>query len=90
MARLLGGYDHRSHPGRGRQTEQDVAIRADITERKRLEEALKESVAITEASLKELSDQKFALDQHAIVALTDVQGTITNVNDKFCHQPIFA
>jgi PAS domain S-box-containing protein len=61
-----------------------VAIRADITERKRLEEALKESIAITEASLKELSDQKFALDQHAIVALTDVQGTITNVNDKFC------
>ncbi len=61
-----------------------VAIRADITERKRLEEALKESIAITEASLKELSDQKFALDQHAIVAITDVQGTITYVNDKFC------
>ena len=49
---------------------QYVAIRADITNRKQAEE--------------DLADQKFALDQHAIVAITDVQGTITYVNDKFC------
>jgi chemotaxis family two-component system sensor kinase Cph1 len=37
-----------------------------------------------ESAIRDLADQKFALDQHAIVAITDVQGTINYVNDKFC------
>ncbi len=32
---------------------------------------------------KELADQKFALDQHAIVAITDVKGTILSTNRRF-------
>lgn len=56
---------------------QYVAIRSDITDRKRGEEELKNT-------LKEISDYKYALDESAIVAITDQKGIITHVNDNFC------
>ena len=65
----------RQLPYRGRRVRLTSVI--DLTERKRAEEALK-------ASLKDLADLKFALDESAIVAITDVKGSITYVNDKFC------
>jgi PAS domain S-box-containing protein len=52
-------------------------LEQEIIERQQVVEELRKS-------LKELSDIKFALDQSAIVAMTDRQGTIHYVNDKFC------
>jgi len=49
----------------------------DITDSKATELALRNS-------LKELSEIKFALDQAAIVAITDKRGIINYTNDNFC------
>jgi PAS domain S-box-containing protein len=54
-----------------------MAVRFDITLQKNYETKLK-------AQVLELNDYKFALDAAAIVAMTDVKGKITYVNDKFC------
>ena len=56
---------------------QYVAIRSDITERKRGEEELLKKI-------KEISDYKYALDESSIVAITNQKGIITHVNDNFC------
>jgi len=47
-------------------------------------ETLEESNSIAQHALAELTEQKFAMDQHAIVSITNVKGDITLINDKFC------
>ena len=49
----------------------------DITDRKQIEEK-------NQGLLKDLADFKFALDESAIVVITDYSGKITYVNNKFC------
>lgn len=54
-----------------------ISSGADVTEQARAERALKRTY-------KDLADINYALDQSAIVAVTDAAGTITYVNDRFC------
>src|SRR5690606_4478261 len=56
---------------------QYVAIRSDITNKKKGEEELK-------IILKEITEYKYALDESAIVAITDQKGIIKHVNENFC------
>jgi PAS domain S-box-containing protein len=66
-----------------------VGILTDITERKNTQEYLERLNQELENQVnlrtKELSDFKSALDQSAIVTISDPDGNITYTNDKFCY-----
>ncbi|MBS1141528.1 MAG: sensor hybrid histidine kinase [Proteobacteria bacterium] len=55
--------------------EEDIAV---------LSRRIAAMVAESELGRRELANQKFALDQHAIVSITNTAGTITYANDRFC------
>jgi len=52
-------------------------LEREVDDRAAVEEALRQAMG-------ELQAQKFAVDQHAIVAIADRAGRITYANDKFC------
>jgi PAS domain S-box-containing protein len=65
-------------------SETNRRLEVEIAERKRFENTLEERALTLEKTLLELETQKFALDQHSIVAITDRAGKIIYANDKFC------
>ncbi|WP_347550867.1 PAS domain S-box protein [Pseudalkalibacillus hwajinpoensis] len=54
-----------------------VVVSRDITEKKHAEKELQQTI-------KQLKDLKYALDESALVSVTDMEGIITSVNEKFC------
>jgi PAS domain S-box-containing protein len=63
---------------------QYVAIRSEITDRMTAQSELERAIVDRQHHEKQVEDLRFALDEAAIVAITDVSGKITYVNDKFC------
>ena len=49
-----------------------------------LEKKVEQRTAAILAAQEQLSDFKDAIDEHSIVSMTDLDGTITFANDKFC------
>jgi len=91
--KLLVGFSEKAAAGQLEQ-QVEIASRDEVGQladafntmleaRRSYELDLKASSTQTQKALLELEEQKFALDQHAIVAITDPSGTITFANQKF-------
>lgn len=60
------------------------AMATDITPLMEALDELRVKERSIQHALTELESQKFALDAHSIVVITDTKGRVTYVNDKFC------
>ncbi len=63
---------------------QILTLSDDVTANNQIEKKLYETTFEAKQANLYLAEQKFAIDQHAIVTQTDAQGTILDVNDRFC------
>lgn len=76
----VGEISVESHNEIGQLTD---AFNSMMVSRKAHEQALYKANEQTQSAIDRLEGQKFALDQHSIVAVTDLKGTITYVNRLF-------
>ncbi len=92
--RILSAVE-RARAGASGATDWVVGTNLDVTEQRRAEEELRRFSADLEARVvernaqvlaasKRATDIQHALDEHAIVDLSDLTGRITYVNDRFC------
>ena len=65
-------------------TGETIPVERSTYEVEQLEYALNYAATRLFSANKDLSDMKFALDEHSIVGITDSDGRITYANDKFC------
>ncbi len=68
----------------GRETASPDAASGGGDELEQLSQLIADLVGEREKQRNQLDNLKFALDQHAIVSITDLAGNITYANDKFC------
>jgi len=62
----------------------ETRVRERTQELEASNQSLREKKAALRAALIEWQELRKAVDEHAIVAMTDAQGKILNVNEKFC------
>jgi len=61
-----------------------LGVVKDISERKQAQRQIDDARRATEHALREVELQRDALDQHAVVAITDPTGRLQYVNERFC------